>query len=97
MIVSAPTGAFVAEQRPIPADKVAVQRSVEPEVKATVPVGVPAAEDTVTLYITGCPCLTDTGLTDMAVEVGEGLAVIGVVVVVVVGGGGGGAPPPLLA
>jgi hypothetical protein len=61
--VSVPTGAVVAVQVATPADRFPVHRVVEPMVKATEPLGVPAAEEvTFAVYVTELP---------EAVEVGE--------------------------
>ena len=62
-----PTGAVVALHEPVPPVSGAVQSVVEPDVKVTVPVGVPDAPPlgaTVAMYRTDVPDVVDVGLTD---------------------------------
>jgi hypothetical protein len=70
-MVSVPAGARVELQEPKPAVKeFTVHRNVLPVVKVTVPVGVPAPEVTVTLYVTDWPNVLVVGRVVTAVVVG---------------------------
>ena len=55
MMVSDPAGAVVALHEPMPELRVMVQSVSDPSVTTTDPVGVPAADATVALYMTDVP------------------------------------------
>ena len=67
---------FVAWHDPVPLEMVAVQREVDPAIKATAPAGGGPAELTVAEYVTGLPAIDEVGAAAIAVAVCSGTYVM---------------------
>jgi uncharacterized protein YaaQ len=71
-MVSVPIGAAEELHEPLPFDKVAMQRDVDPAENVTEPLGVPVAVDvTVAEYVTEAPTVAGLGLAPIEVCVGD--------------------------